>query len=70
MRYVEIKFNALLDPEWSFWFNDLKVMHLGTKTTMVSGTIEDLSELYGLLEKIRNLGLEPVYLKYELTARD
>ncbi|GEM_PF-1445849 len=70
MRYVEIKFNALLDPEWSFWLNDLKVMHLETKTTMVSGTIEDLSELYGLLEKIRNLGLEPVYLKYELTARD
>ena len=65
MRYVEIKFKALLDTEWSSWFNDLDIVHLGTGATMVCGNIEDVSELYGLLDKIRNLGLEPVYLKYE-----
>ena len=65
MRYVEIKFKVLLNTEWSSWFNGLNIIHLGTTATMVCGNIDDVSELFGLLDKIRNLGLEPVYLKYE-----
>jgi len=65
MPYLEIKFKALLDKQWSSWLNNLEIAHLETEITVVRGDIEDVSELYGLLEKIRNLGLEPVYLKYE-----
>ena len=61
------KFKILLNTEWSAWFNDLNIVHLGT-TTMVYGNIDDVSELFGLLDKVRNLGLEPVYLKYEQTG--
>jgi len=65
MKYVEIKFNVMLNTEWSSWFNDLNIIHLETTATIVWGNIDDVSELYGLLDKIRNLALEPVYLKYE-----
>ncbi len=68
MRYVEIKFKVLLNTEWSSWFNNLDIIQLGMTATMVCGNIDDVSELYGLLDKIRNLGLEPVFLKYEYTG--
>ena len=66
MSYLEIKFKDQIDTEWSSWFNNLEINHLDTGGSFLSGCIEDISALYGLLEKIRNLGIEPVFLKYEI----
>ena len=65
MKLLEIKFKAILNKEWSSWFNDLEIAHVNSKYTKIRGSIEDFSEFNGLLEKIRNLGLEPDFIKYE-----
>lgn len=60
MKLVEIRVEGYLDIDWSDWFGGLKVTHLGDDQSLISGAIEDQSELYGLLSKLRNLGLELV----------
>ena len=65
MKLVEIRFEGHLDVDWSDWFGDLKVTQLDDNESLLSGQIEDQSELYGLLSKLRNLGLELVSVKVD-----
>lgn len=58
MKLVEIRVEGHLDVDWSDWFGGLQVTHLSDDESLISGSIEDQSELYGLLSKLRNLGLE------------
>jgi hypothetical protein len=60
MKLVEIRVEGHLDIDWSDWFGGLKVTHLSDNKSLISGSIEDQSALYGLLSKLRNLGLELV----------
>ena len=60
MKLVEIRVEGHLDIDWSDWFGGLQVTHVSDNESLISGPIEDRSELYGLLSKLRNLGLELV----------
>lgn len=53
----ELKVAGRLDPRWSGWFADLTLAPGPDSTTVLRGTIADQSELYGLLARIRDLGL-------------
>jgi hypothetical protein len=57
---------GLLDATWEEWFDDMKIS-LGLSTegeqvTVLEGILLDQSALYGILYKIRNLGLDLVSL--------
>jgi hypothetical protein len=56
MRYV-IRVKGHLDPFWQAWFEHLSIKHESDGTPLLSGPIRDQAALYGLLFKIRNLGL-------------
>ena len=60
MKLVEIRVEGHLDADWSDWFGGLQIIHLSGDQSLISGSIADQSELYGLLSKLRNLGLELV----------
>lgn len=60
MKLVEIRVKGHLDVDWSDWFGGLRVTHLSENESLLAGPVEDQSELYGLLSKLRNLGLELV----------
>ena len=45
-----------IDEQWSEWFGDLTVTHTDDET-LLSGTVADQAEVYGLLAKLRDLGL-------------
>lgn len=46
-----------LTEESSAWFDGLTLLHEVEGETLLTGQIEDQAVLYGLLKKIRNLGL-------------
>ncbi|MBN2393667.1 MAG: hypothetical protein JXR84_23240 [Anaerolineae bacterium] len=47
-----------LDPQWSDWFEHMTLTHNADGTTTLTGTVVDQAALYGLLDKLRDLGLQ------------
>ena len=54
---VEIRVKGRLDDTWSHWFLGLTVTHAEEDETILSGPIADQAVLYGLLSRLRDLGL-------------
>ncbi len=54
---VEIRVQGKIDEHWSIWFDDLKIIHLDPDETVLTGPIQDPAALYGLIAKLRDLGL-------------
>ncbi len=55
-RY-QIRVAEHLDEHWTRWFDDVEIIHAERGGTIFRGTIADQPALYGLLGKIRDLGL-------------
>jgi hypothetical protein len=53
----EIRAQGHLDHRWSEWFDGLEVAHGQDGTTVLTGLVADQAALYGLLERMRDLGL-------------
>ncbi|MRS04090.1 hypothetical protein EG832_12850 [bacterium] len=53
----EIIIQGNLTDEWSDWFEGLSILHEIEDETKISGQIEDQAVLFGLLKKVRDLGL-------------
>lgn len=62
MRYV-IRVKGYLDPFWQEWFDHLSIAHQSDGTTLLSGPIRDQAALYGILCKMRDLGLTLLELR-------
>jgi len=56
MQRVEIRVKGRIDEHWSDWFDDLTITHVDDETVL-NGTVADEAALYGLLAKLRDLGL-------------
>jgi hypothetical protein len=61
-RY-EICIRGHLDARWAEWFDGLSVTHERDGTTVLSGTVVDQAALYGVLRKVRDLGLPLVSVR-------
>ena len=53
----EIRVRGLLDPQWSSWFDGLRVEDAGRNETLIVGPVTDQAALHGLLIRVRDLGL-------------
>ena len=53
----EIRLQGYLDEHWTAWFEGLAVAHAEDGTTILSGPVADQAALFGLLERVRDLGL-------------
>jgi hypothetical protein len=56
VRY-ELRVEGHLDEHWSAWFGGLALVRDDDGTTTLSGGVTDQAELYGLLAKVRDLGI-------------
>jgi len=56
MLHVEIRIRGKIAQHWSSWFEDLVVECTDDETTL-SGHVADQGALYGLLSRLRDLGL-------------
>ncbi len=55
--WYEIRVRGHLNPGWAVWFEGLTVTQRADGTTALAGAVADQPALYGLLKKIRDLGL-------------
>ena len=53
----EIRLKGHLDDRWASWFDGLTITPLPNETTVISGPVVDQAALYGLLRKVRDLGV-------------
>src|SRR5436189_4250642 len=58
MAIYQIRIKEHLDPRWSVWFDGLTVTPTEHAETVLIGPLVDQAALYGLLIKVRDLGLE------------
>lgn len=62
----QIRIEGHLGSQWADWFDGLSVTHEADGKTLLSGPVPDQPALYGLLRKVRDLGMalvsvNPVY---------
>ena len=57
MLHVEIIIRGHIDPDWSEWLAGLAIAHGERDCATLSGDVADQSALYGLLSRLRDLGL-------------
>jgi hypothetical protein len=57
MQYIEIRVRGRIDEHWSEWFEGLTITHTDQDETVLTGAVADQAALYGLLAKVRDLGL-------------
>lgn len=59
--HYRIEISGRLDPEWAGWFGNMTLAYdhtaEGATLTVLSGPVDDRAELFGILTRIRDLGL-------------
>ena len=53
----EIRVAGHLSPQWADWFEGLTIILVEDGDTILTGPVIDQAALYGLLKKVRDLGL-------------
>jgi hypothetical protein len=53
----QIRVRGTIDPHWSDWFDGMTIMYDTSGDTLLIGPLADQAALYGVLHRIRNLGL-------------
>jgi len=68
MLRVEVRVEGRLDPSWVEWLPGLTISHTGDSETVLAGCVKDQAELYGLIAKLRDIGMRLVSV--QSTAAD
>ena len=61
--FCEIRVKGHLSSQWHDWFGGLSVENLPDGQTMLSGTLPDQAALFGVLGRVRDLGLALVSVR-------
>lgn len=61
----QIRLGGELGPEWADWFDGMAITPAGDGDTLLTGELPDQPALYGVLHKLRDLGL-PLLALYRL----
>jgi len=64
MSNVEIRIEGHLDPAWADWLEGFTIQHLKEDATLLSGTVSDQAALYGLIAKLRDLGVKLISVNF------
>jgi hypothetical protein len=58
-----IRVEGHISESWSSWFEGLAIRHEESGETVISGSLVDQAALYGVLLRLRDLGLPLVAVK-------
>ena len=64
MMVYQIRVKGHLAPQWTDWFEDFAISLEENGDTLLTGSIVDQAALYGLLRKVRDLGLPLLSVRY------
>lgn len=70
MQQIEIRVKGCINSKWSEWFGGLTISHIESDETLLSGSVADQAALYGVISRLRDLGLQLTLLKSEETKED
>jgi hypothetical protein len=59
----EIKVEGLIDHRWAEWFDGMSLSYINEAETVLIGQIQDQTALHGILERIRDLGLNLISVR-------
>lgn len=59
-----------LDPSWEDWFDGLTITCMPDETTLLAGSVPDQAALFGVLNKIRDLGLTLMSVQQQSSRDD
>ena len=66
----EIRIEGHLDTQWADWFDGISITREADGKTLLSGPVPDQPALYGLLHKVRDLGIPLVSVNLQSDAAD
>lgn len=55
---VEIRVEGHLDQTWAEWLDGFNLAHTVRDETVLTGKVKDQAALYGLIAKLRDLGVK------------
>jgi hypothetical protein len=58
MQDIEIRVKGHIDREWSNWVGGLLIGYTDQGETILTGQLMDQAALYGLIERLSNLGMQ------------
>ncbi len=56
-RCYRIQVEEQLDTHWAVWFEGMAISHTADGSMLLEGLVVDQAALYGLISKVRYLGL-------------
>ena len=65
MQQVELRVKGHIHPRWSEWFGGLTITQSSLDETVLTGPILDEAALYGIISRLRDLGLKLISLSSE-----
>ena len=70
MQQIEIRVKGQVNEKWSEWFGGLAISHSHPDETLLTGMVSDQAALYGIISRLRDLGLELTSLTSEEIEED
>jgi len=58
MLQIEIHLKGRINQQWSDWFEGLTISHINPDDTLLAGFVTDQAALYGVISRLRDLGLQ------------
>ncbi len=65
MQQIEVRVKGHIDADWSGWLAGLAVSHAADGNTVLTGQVPDQPALYGLLNRLSDLGIQLVSISAE-----
>jgi hypothetical protein len=62
MLNIEIRIKGHIKEQWSEWFGGLTIDHSDPDETVLTGCVPDQAALYGIISRLRDLGLQLISL--------
>lgn len=57
MLQIEIRVKGQISERWSEWFGGLTISYSDSDETILAGPVPDQAALYGVISRLRDLGL-------------
>lgn len=70
MQSLEVRVAGHLDKSWADWLDDFTMTHTAEGDTILAGEIKDQATLYGMITKLRDLGIHLISLNLALIDSD
>jgi hypothetical protein len=64
MQQVEIRIEGHLDESWAEWLDGFTLIHIDNGVTILTGEVKDQAALYGLIAKLRDLGVKLISVNF------